>query len=283
MLKRARLFLCGSGFFFGLLPVFTRLATRSPGGMSGSQVALIRYVLGIILVTALFWARPGTFKPVRHGLLVSRGVFGGIAGLLYFAALAIIPAGEATLLNTTFPIWAVVISLLFLGERPRVHLLVAIAVASVGVFLVLRGNHTAFAFGRGELLAVLSAVFGGAAVTNVRALRATDNTPTIFFAFSVGGALVSIPFVLSSWTAAPSPWIFALAAALVAFLAQLLMTEAYGELSVTEAALWQQLTPIMSFLMGMIIGERVTPLAALGVAVSIFGIIYGSVLGTEKT
>jgi drug/metabolite transporter (DMT)-like permease len=128
----------------------------------------------------------------------------------------------------------------------------------------------------------LSAIFGGAAMTNVRALRATDNTPTIFFAFSVGGALVSIPFVLGSWTANPSPWIFALVAALVALLAQMLMTEAYGALSVAEAALWQQLTPVMSYLMGMFIGERVTPLAALGVAVSIFGIVYGSVLGTEK-
>lgn len=283
MLRRARLFLFGSGFFFGLLPVFTRLATRAPGGMSGPQVALIRYVFGIMLVGAIFWARPGTFKPVRHGLLISRGTFGGIAGLLYFGALALIPAGEATLLNTTFPIWAVVISILFLGERPRIHLLIALAVASVGVFLVLRGNHTALALGRGQLLAILSAVSGGAAVTNVRALRATDNTPTIFFAFSTGGALVSIPFVLGSWTAAPSAWIFALVAALVALVAQMLMTEAYGELSVAEAALWQQLTPVMSFLLGMIIGERVTSLAALGVAVSIFGVIYGSLFGTEKT
>lgn len=283
MLRRARLFLFGSGFFFGLLPVFTRLATRTPAGMSGPQVALIRYLFGVMMVGALFVARPGTFKPVRHGLLVSRGLFGGLAGLLYFGALAIIPAGEATLLNTTFPIWAVIISILFLGERPRVHLLMALSVASVGVFLVLRGNHTTFAMGRGQLLAILSAVSGGAAVTNVRALRATDNTPTIFFAFSVGGALVSIPFVLGSWTATPSMWIFALIAALVALLAQMLMTEAYGELSVAEAALWQQLTPVMSFLLGMFIGERVTPLAALGVAVSIIGVVYGSLFGAERT
>ena len=99
---------------------------------------------------------------------------------------------------------------------------------------------------------------GGAAVTSIRALRATDNAPTIFFAFAVGGrrwlAAVRLRAVATAAGAAGSP---RSASAVVAFLAQLLMTEAYGALAGPEAALWQQLTPIASYLWALTIGERI--------------------------
>ncbi|HEU4535171.1 MAG TPA: DMT family transporter, partial [Polyangiaceae bacterium] len=206
---------------FGLSALLARLAAL--GGMTGGQVTLVRFGVGIAVVLALFRARPGTFRPVRYGLLASRGLFGGIAALLYFLALARIPAGEATLLNNTFPIWALVLSFFLLHERPTLHLAIALAVASAGVFLVLGGGQMSFHLGGGELLAIVSAVFGGAAVTSIRALRATDNAPTIFFAFAVGGFLVALPYAFHAWTAAPAPWAAALGVGLTAFLAQLFM------------------------------------------------------------
>jgi drug/metabolite transporter (DMT)-like permease len=276
--SRARLFLFGSAVLFGASAVLARLAAR-PGGMGGGQVTLVRFAFGIAFVGGIFAARPGTFRPVRRGLLVSRGLFGGIAALLYFLAIQRIPAGEATLLNNTFPIWAVLISFFLLDERPTKHLGVALLVASVGVFLVLGGGATDFRLGAGQVLAIVSAMFGGAAVTSIRVLRQTDNSPTIFFAFAVGGALVSIPYAFSPWPADPVPWLAALGVAVVAFLAQLLMTEAYGALSVPEAALWQQLTPIASYLWGLGLGERITPATVVGVMLGVAGIVYGSVLG----
>jgi drug/metabolite transporter (DMT)-like permease len=57
------------------------------------------------------------------------------------------------------------------------------------------------------------------------------------------------------------------------------MTEAYGALSVPEAALWQQLTPISSFLFALSLGERFTAVTFLGVLLGVGGIFYGSVLG----
>jgi drug/metabolite transporter (DMT)-like permease len=276
---RARLLLFGAGVLFGLSAVLARLAARSPGGMSGGQVTLVRFVFGVLAVCALFLLRPGTFRPVRYGLLASRGAFGGIAALLYFLSLSLIPAGEATLLNNTFPIFAVVISFFLLDERPTLHLAIALAIASAGVVLVLGGGDTSLGLGWGELLGILSGVFGGAAVTSIRALRVTDNAPTIFFAFALGGLLVSLPFAFQAWTAAPLAWAAALGVGLVAFLAQLLMTEAYGALSVAEAALWQQLTPIASYLWALGIGERMSLVTFLGVVLGVAGIVYGSLLG----
>jgi drug/metabolite transporter (DMT)-like permease len=274
---RARALLFGSSVFFGLSAVLVRLATRA--GMNGGQVTLVRFVVGLSGILAVFAARPGTFRPVKRWLLVSRGAFGAVAALLYFLAIERIPAGEATLLNNTFPIWAVLLSLLFLDERPTIHLAIALAVASAGVFLVLGGGQISFSLGTGEVLAMVSALTGGAAVTSMRKLRATDNAPTIFFAFAVGGVAVGLPFAAGAWPSAPLPWVAAAGVGVAAFFAQLLMTEAYGALSVPEAALWQQLTPIASYLWGLTLGEGIGPFTAAGVLLGVAGVVYGSVLG----
>jgi drug/metabolite transporter (DMT)-like permease len=262
---------------FGLSAVLVRLATR--GGMSGGQVTLIRFACGLAAVVGLFFVRPGTFRPRRPALLVARASFGGLAALLYFLAIERIPAGEATLLNNTFPIWAVLLSLFLLGERPTLHLAAALVVASAGVFLVLGGGDVALSLGPGELLGIASGILGGAAVTAIRALRATTNAPTIFFAFSLGGLAVSVPYAAGPWPTSPVVWVSALGVGAVAFLAQITMTEAYGALSVPEAALWQQLTPIASYVWALGIGERVGWATLVGVLLGVGGVFYGSVLG----
>jgi drug/metabolite transporter (DMT)-like permease len=275
--RKARWLLFVAGVLFGLSALLAKLA--SVGGMTGGQVTLVRFGFGIAFVFALFRARPGTFRPVRYGLLVSRGLFGGIAALLYFLSIEKIPAGEATLLNNTFPIWAVVISFFLLNERPTLHLGIALGIATAGVFLVLGGGQVSFGLGSGEILGIVSAIFGGAAVTSIRALRATDNAPTIFFAMSVGGFLVSIPYAFHAWPLAAGPWLAAFGVGVAAFLAQLCMTEAYGALGIAEAALWQQLTPIASYIWALTVGERIGVATALGVLLGAVGIVYGSLLG----
>lgn len=276
---RARLFLFGSAVLFGASAVLVRLATR--GGMTGAQVTLVRFTFGALAMAVFFLVRPGTFKPVRYGLLASRGIFGGISALLYFLAIARIPAGEATLLNNTFPIWAVLIALFLLDERPTVHLGIALVIAVTGVFLVLGGGSVRLALGPGEVMGIASAMFGGLAVTSIRALRATDNAFTIFFAMSLGGILVSVPFALGAWTPSPLAWAPALGVGLVALFAQLLMTEAYGALSVAEAALWQQLTPIASYLWALTVGESIGWVTLVGVLLGVAGVLYGSLLGHQ--
>ena len=276
--RRGRALLFASAAFFGLAAMFARTATQA--GMGGGQVTLVRFSVGLASVVALFVARPGTFRPRKPMLLAARGFFGGLAALLYFLALERVSAGEATLLNNTFPIFAVLLSLHVLDERPTVHLALALAVASAGVYLVLGGGEVRFALGAGEVLGLVSGLLGGAAVTAIRALRANVNAPTIFFSFSVGGLLVSLPYATAPWPHAPTAYVAALACGVVAFLAQLSMTQAYGALSVPEAALWQQLTPIASYACAAVfLGERVAPATLVGVLLGVGGIVYGSILG----
>jgi drug/metabolite transporter (DMT)-like permease len=70
---------------------------------------------------------------------------------------------------------------------------------------------------------------------------------------------------------------------MVAFFAQIAMTEAYGALSIPEAALWQMLTPVSAYLFATAIGEPIRWTTALGLVLGAVGIVYGSVLGHHPT
>ncbi len=276
---RAQLF--GSALCFGLMAALARLGSRDAGGFTAGQLATIRFAIGAAMTLAIFRLRPGTYRPVRYSLLVTRGILGALAVLLYFMALARIQAGAATLLNNTFPVFATILSIWTIGERPTVHLAVALAVVSAGVFLVVGPGSSSLGVGWGELAGLVSAVVGAGAVTSIRALRTANvNAFTIFFFFCLGGLAVSVPFAGGAWPSSAAAWGIAVSVGVLSFFAQLLMTQAYGALTVPEAALWQQLTPMASYAWALgILDERLSPLALVGVVVGGLGVAYGTVLG----
>jgi drug/metabolite transporter (DMT)-like permease len=277
---RARGEIFASGLLFGLMAALARLGSTGAVGFNGPQMAFARMAIGTGMCLLLFRLRPGTFRPVNARLLVTRGLLGGAAVVLYFLSLSRIPAGQATLLNNAFPVLATVISFWTLEERPTIHLGVALCVATLGMALVLGDGSLPSSLGWGEAAAIGSAILGAGAVTSIRALRATDNAFTIFFAFTLGGMAVSLPFALSAWPPLGPVWLLALGVGVVSFAAQILMTDAYGALTVPEAAVWQQLTPVASYLWALLLlGERLSAAGALGALLGVGGVAYGTVLG----
>ncbi|WP_242338892.1 MULTISPECIES: DMT family transporter [unclassified Anaeromyxobacter] len=277
---RARLLLLGSAASFGLMAVLARLLSTRGETFSAGQLTVVRFVVGAAVSLVAFRVRPGLYRPHNRRLLWTRGVSGGIVVVLYFLALQRIPAGEAGMLYNLFPVIATVLSIRTFGERPTIHLLLALLLATFGVALVLGNGSLRLGLGAGEALAVGAAVFAALSAVVIRAMRATDNAATIFFYFSLGGLPVALPFALGPWPTAPGPWAIAAVMGLAAYSAQVLMTEAYGALSVGEAAVWLQLTPLAQYLLAaVLLGERVSAAGGLGMLVGVAGVAYGTVLG----
>jgi drug/metabolite transporter (DMT)-like permease len=278
----SRFELCLSAVCFGLMAVLARRLTRAPGLFTAGHLSVVRFVVGALVSLVVFRVRPGTYRPRDRRLLIWRGLSGGLVVVLYFWALARIPAGEAGLLYNLFPVIATGMSLFAFGERPTVHLVAALAVATAGVGLVLGVGRDGLSLGvgLGELSALGAAVFAAASANIIRAMRGTHNAPTIFFYFCLAGLPVVLPFALDPWPAAPWAWGLAVVVGLAAFAAQMLMTEAYGVLSVSEAAVWLQLTPVAQYLLAwLILGERPSVSGLGGVALAMAGVAYGTVLG----
>ncbi len=278
----ARLELLGSALCFGLMAVLARRLSRGPGGFTAGHLSEVRFAVGALVSLAAFRARPGLYRPRNYRLLVWRGVSGGLVTVLYFLALSRIAAGEAGLLYNLFPVIATAMSLVTFGERPTVHLWLALGLATAGVVLVLGEGTLSLRLGVGQALALAAAVFGATSANIIRAMRGTDNAPTIYFFFCLAGLPVAAPFALGPWPTAPGPWLLAVAMGLSAFCAQVLMTEAYGTLSVPEAAVWLQLTPIAQYLVAVpLLGEPMSAVATAGVLVGVAGVAYGSALGSR--
>ena len=182
-----------------------------------------------------------------------------------------------------FPVIAVVLSLVLFKERPTVHLWLGILAASLGVALVLSQGHLGFGFGRGQLAALAAAVFAATSANAIRAVRHTDNAATIFFFFCLAGLPVVLPFALTPWPVGLGPWALAGLMSLLAYGGQLLMSDAYGTLSVSEAAVWLQLLPVVQYLLAVpLLGEAVTAFGLAGILITVAGVVYGTVLGHRR-
>ncbi len=280
---RARLLLLGSAVCFGLMAVLARRLSHGLGAFTAGQLSVIRFALGAAFSLLAFRLRPGLHAPRRLRLLWSRGLSGGVVVVLYFLALARIPAGEAGMLYNLFPVIATLLAVPAFGERPTIHLLLGLLLASAGVGLVLGGGKLTMGLGAGEALAVAAACFAAVSAVTIRAMRPTENAATIFFYFCLGGLPVALPFALDPWPLDLGAWGLAGLMALAAYGAQVFMAEAYGALTVGEAAIWLQLTPIAQVGLGaLLLSERLPPLALAGVVLGVGGVAYGSVMGSRR-
>ena len=275
--------LAGSALCFGLMAILARKLTLPGMGFTAGHLAVLRFVVGGLLSLVAFSVIPGLYRPSNYRLLVMRGLSGGAVVVLYFYALAHVPAGEAGILYNVFPVLATALSLVAFRERPTVHLWLAILAASLGVVLVLSQGHLGLGFGRGQLAALAAAGFAATSAIAIRAVRHTDNAATIFFFFCVAGLPVVLPFALTPLPGGLVPWSLALLMSVLAYGGQMLMSQAYGTLAVSEAAIWLQLLPITQYLLAVpLLGERATAFGLAGVLITVAGVAYGTVMGARR-
>ena len=261
--------------FFGLMAFCAKLASAR---LSGSQVAMIRFAIGLLppLLIARYRRLALTFD--RVDLLLYRGLFGGLAVLFYFLAIEHTSVGVATLLNYTAPLFSGVFSMLFIGERISPKVLIPMPIALAGIFLVVHAHakpEDILGFGRWELAGLTSALCSGAAVTAMRAARRAENSWAIYTSFCLFGVFVTAPFAIATWKwPQPDEWMALLATSLLAIGAQLLLTFSLRWVDAMTVGVISQLAVIVSMFLGaQFLQETITPMAALGAALTIGGVV----------
>lgn len=264
-----------SAMMFGAMAFSAKVAAAR---LAGAEVAMIRMAFGLLPVLLV----PRWFRSALHvqrvDLIVIRGVFGGIAVMLYFVAIHHTSVGVATLLNYTSPVWSGLMSMFFLRERFSARVLIPLPIAFLGIFLVVHAHARpgeVLGFGRWELAGALSAVAGGAAITAIRAARRTESSWAVYASFCFFGMLVNAPLALLQWQRPThDEWIALAATGILAMGAQLFMTFSLRWLDAMTTGVISQLAVVMSFIFGaLFLHDRITPAAALGSALTIGGVI----------
>lgn len=266
----------GSAMLFGAMAFAAKLASAR---LTGSQVAMIRFATGLLPVLLIPHFRRNALTFQRLDLLFYRGFFGGAAVLCYFIAIEKINAGVATLLNYTSPLFSGLFSMLFLGEKISARVLIPMPVALAGVFLVVRANATpgsAHGFGVWELVGFGSALFSGAAVTAMRAARQQgENSWAVYTSFCLLGTLLTAPLALATWkNPNPTEWLWLTVTSIFAIGAQLLLTFSLRWVDAMTVGVISQLAVIVALALGAtFLDEHITPMTAIGVLLTIGGVI----------
>lgn len=275
MPHRPLLLTAASAVLFALMAFAAKLASAR---LPGEQIAFVRFAVMLLPVLAVPRLAKKAVEFQRLDLLLYRGVFGGLAVLLYFLAIAHIPVGIATLFNYSSPIWSVAFAAFFLGERIDPRFVVPLLAALAGMVFAATGDSGFAALadlGPWELAGIASSVLSGAALAAVRAARRTEGAWAIYGSFSLCGLLATAPFALPGFLRPTgAEWLLLLFVGLSSVGAQLLMTYAYRWVTNLQAGAISQLTVVLAMLLGVVfLGDRLTGLQLAGSLLTLGGVV----------
>jgi len=134
-----KLFAVGSAFFAGITAVLAKIGVKH---ISSNLATLIRTIVIIIFLGLVVGFRrewKNLLLIDRHSLifLVLSGITTGLSWLCYFRALQSGPASLVTPIDKLSLVFAVVFSLLFLGERLGIYQWLSICLITLGVFIII--------------------------------------------------------------------------------------------------------------------------------------------------
>lgn len=260
-----------SSFLFAIMGVFVKLASVT---LPAEEIALVRFLFGVVVCLPLAYSGTISLASEKKTLLAARGVFGGLAILLYFTAIGMGSLTNAVILNNTHTIFATLLAIVYLQEKPGRFTTLALGISFAGVLLL---THPDFRNIRlADLLGLSSGILAGAAIVVVRALRKTESAWSVFFYLSFFGAgfsaLLALPkIIIPSWQGG----VYMLLGAVFGMAAQVAMTVGYKYCTAAVGSVLSISTALFATLFGLLfLGESLTLLEGAGA----LAILVGSVV-----
>lgn len=256
-------------FLFSCMNALVKLVPHIPA----VEVVFFRCVISLIMsyVTLRVYKVPvwGNNKL----LLISRGISGAIALVLYFSMLQQIPLATAVTLQFLAPIFTAVLGVFLLREKVKAWQWFFFMLSFCGVLVV--NGFDARIDTIHLLMGILAALGSGMAYNIIRKLKSTEHPLVIVMYFP----LVTLPLsgIYSIWhweQPAGWDWMVLLGIGVLTQFAQYFMTKAYQAEEVSKVANLKYLSIIYALLIGFIFfGEVFNMMSYLGMALVIIGVI----------
>lgn len=259
------------------------LRSFSPHAFNAVRLSLASLAyLGVLAVS------PGKFSLGRKGDAWKAAGLGllGITGYQFFFIQAIdgMSASTASVIMGTSPVFIALLATAIGKERISLAGWLGIAFSFAGFLLVVSGENGGFVFAwsamRGAVLILLAnACWAGYTVFSKPVLE--RNSPFRLAAVgTIVGTFVYLPFAAKDlaaveWSRIPwQGWGAILYAGLVAiFLCFVLWYQSVRAVGSAKTGVYGNLTPVLAiFFAGLVLGERLTGLQAVGAAITLFGV-----------
>lgn len=270
---KAALWMIGAIFSFTAMAVAAREISQTHDSF---EIMAARSIIGLMLVLVIGKAmgQPGHISSQRLPGHFWRNIVHFTAQNLWFWSLTMVPLAQVFALEFTSPIWVILLSPLFLGERLTLSKLAAAGLGFAGILIVARPDLTNLS--PGVLAAAASAL--GFAATSILTKRLTRDEAIITILFwltafqAVFGILAAAHDGQINWpTSQTLPWLGLIGVCGV--LAHLSLTSA---LTLAPASFVMPIDfirlPVIAVIGAMAYGEAIDPFVLGGGAVIFLGI-----------
>jgi transporter family protein len=134
-----KLYAVGSALFAGVTAVLAKIGVRN---ISSNMATLIRtFVIIIFIAVIVFmrreWKSPLSLDKISLTFLVLSAITTGLSWLCYFRALQIGPASLVAPIDKLSLVFAVALSLMFLGERLGAYQWLGVCLITCGTLIIL--------------------------------------------------------------------------------------------------------------------------------------------------
>ena len=146
----------------------------------------------VVLLPILFWRGRTVFNTSSIRLQVVRGGIGGLGMLCVFTGLSMISLAEVTVLLFTVPIFATLLSIVFLSEKVGVRRWTAIFVGFLGILIIARPQGSV---STGHLFILCAALSWSTSILIAKKLTEKDTVISITFWQAMG--CVPLAFIAS--------------------------------------------------------------------------------------
>jgi len=250
----------GTVFMMSANVVFCVMAclVRELSALNAWTTTLFRFLLGIGILGIFAMSGKVRLQFVNSRGLFVRGFIGGCATAIFFFSIPRLGLVRAGFIASLYPAFATVFGYFFLKERLSPLKWTALAVALVGVG-ILMGNPSGRAglsqgISRYDLFALFGTMLAGLTVVSIKRLQTTDSTVAIFFAQClVGSLIVFVPASVHAAAIQPGTLVALLMIGILATAGQLLSTDSYRYLSVSTGSLLVMTSPVFNCLAGLFI------------------------------
>ncbi|MDQ7068480.1 MAG: DMT family transporter [Sulfurimonas sp.] len=263
--------------------------------MSALEIVFFRNIMGVFLILYALKHTPPKLSGGKFHLLLTRGLFGFIAMILFFYTITTIPLGEAITLNKTSPLFVAILAYYLLGEHLSRQSVLALLIGFMGIVLITKPFDVDLSYE--HVLGILGGFFAAAAYTTIKKIKDIYDSRIIVLSFvGVGTLLPSAQHISGNFFEVPlvleflfpkfiipigvSVWLLLIFMALISTLSQWLLTKAYSssKLSIIGVISYTNIPFAIGF--GFLLGDKFPDfLTFLGIS---FIILAGVLIGFKK-
>lgn len=194
LLIRAIAFMMVGGLSMVLMQASVKLLSDA---LHPFVITLFRALLVfIIILPILLWNGLGTVKTSSIKLQVIRGGVGGVCMLCMFTGFSLVSLPEATSLLFTVPIFATILSVMFLSERVGIKRWGAIFLGFAGILVITRPD---ISLNLGHLLLLSAAILWSISIVIAKKLTEKDTIISITFWQAMGCVPLALIASLFVW------------------------------------------------------------------------------------